>query len=92
MTTRRQRSRALAAAPAPILEPPAPEASFVPDPDASAPRLHYRGDRRDFDPRQIYGPDAYRGLYRVGAAKYDAETHRTTLYFRPIAAPKQVLA
>ena len=90
MTTRKQRSRALAAQPAPAPKP-APEVQpFVPTEDT--PRLHYRGDRTGVDPRRIYGPDAFGAIYRSGAAEYDAAADRTTIYFRPIAPPKRVLA
>lgn len=90
MTSRRKRSRVQAAQPAQATQPAAPEPQFVPT--ADTPRLHYRGDRRNFDPRRVYGPDAFRAHYRAGAAEYDAGADRTTLYFKPVVPAKTEVA
>lgn len=50
--------------------------------------LHYRGDRTNCDPEQVYGPDRFGGLYRATSAEYDVEADRTTITFAPIPRPK----
>lgn len=59
----------------------------VPCPD----KLHYRGDRTNYDPHLLYGPDMYQAYYKVVAAEYDegykwpeGAHGRTTLYFKPV--------
>lgn len=86
MTSRRKRLRVQAAQPAQAAQPIAPEPPFVPTVDT--PRLHYRGDHTNIDPNRVYGPDAYRGVYRAGSAEYDAAANRTTIYFRPFVAAR----
>lgn len=46
--------------------------------------LNFPGDRRNFDPGHIYGPDLFRGCYRAFTAEYDAATDRTSLQLVPI--------
>ena len=78
----RRRSRRQVAQLAPVAPPAIPDPPFVPT--AGTPRLHYRGDHRNFDPNRVYGPDAFRCFYRAGSAEYDEARDRTTIYFRPI--------
>ena len=48
-------------------------------------QLHYRGDRRQFDPDNIMGPDQFGAFYRAVAAEYDPDTDRTTLHLQVVA-------
>lgn len=41
--------------------------------------LHYPGDRTNFDPDHLMGPDMYGAYYRAAAVAYDAEGNRTAL-------------
>lgn len=47
--------------------------------------LHYPGDRTNFDPNQIYGPDRFGCFYTAVAAEYDPGRARTTISFKPLA-------
>ena len=46
-------------------------------------KLHYRGDRTNYDPEQVYGPDRFGATYVVTSGEYDAERDQTTLHFKP---------
>lgn len=50
---------------------------------------HYRGDRTNYDPRQVFGPDLFGGCYKAIGAEYDAETDRTTIEFTPYLDPSR---
>lgn len=54
---------------------------------AAAPVLHYRGDRTNLHPEQVYGPDMFGGLWRATSAVYDLAQDRTTIAFAPIPRP-----
>lgn len=46
-------------------------------------KLHYRGDRTNYDPDQVMGPDMFGGLWRPVRAEYDPAADMTTMYFLP---------
>lgn len=53
-------------------------------------KLNYNGDRRGFNPKHHYGPDAFGAVYKAVSAVYDAELHRTTITFKPAGNGKDV--
>jgi hypothetical protein len=50
-------------------------------------KLHYKGDRRNYDPKQVYGPDIFGGNYIPVGAEYDEDADMTTIYFHPFVPP-----
>ena len=40
--------------------------------------------RVDHDPTALYGADKFGAFYRAASAEYDAESHSTTVQFKPI--------
>lgn len=45
--------------------------------------LNYPGNRTDYDPDQIMGPDLYGAYYRVIGSEYDHKLARTKLHLQP---------
>lgn len=43
--------------------------------------LNYPGDRRNFDPDYLVGPNGHGEYYRPVSAEYDAESDRTTIEY-----------
>lgn len=46
--------------------------------------LHYPGDRRNFDPDLLVGPDLFGAFYSPVSAVYDGHSDMTTISFRPV--------
>lgn len=47
-------------------------------------RLHFKGDRREFDTNKVIGPDMFGGWHRPVSARYDSDTDTTTRFYQPV--------
>ena len=50
--------------------------------------LHFKGDRRNFDPDVILGPDLYERRLRIVSVDYDPATDRSTAKLRAVLPPE----